>query len=350
MLKGCGDRWILNLPNYFPGLKRWVKSRHILGRRIFGLILFIAQTMPAHPVFPVHFPGDNGFTMREEVNSRMEAELEGQQPAAPFIAGPFDLLSVSFTGREAQLDQLGKWLKSSSTQWTVRCLIHGMPGVGKSQLALEFAQRAFETQEYSYILWISASTEEKLTQGFVSLLDKLNIRDTSPDQNARVVATREWLERSHERKSDRWLLIFDNVNLQTSESIRSMLPRTHPGGAMLFTSRNEDVAFNLSTHRNQELSTLDLQPFSELEAARFLFRDAGLSDERLTDASEAEVKDLANILGRLPLAIDQAASFMKLGYSVKDLLELHRSDERINVSHSSVLTLSFAYVYKTFDC
>jgi len=113
---------------------------------------------------------------------------------------------------------------------------------------------------------------------------------------------------------------------------------------MLFTSRNKDVAFNLSTHRNQELITLELQPFSEREATGFLSRVAGLSAsaERITDVNDAEVKDLANIVGRLPLAIDQAAAFMRLGYSVKDTLDLHRSDERLKVSHSPDLSLSLA--------
>jgi NB-ARC domain len=127
-------------------------------------------------------------------------------------------------------------------------------------------------------------------------------------------------------------LIFDNVDLTTSENLRSMLPRTHPGGAVLFTTRNEDVALNVSTHRNQDPNALDLQPFSESEAVRFLFRVAGLPDEQRTDASREHAGDLANIVGRLPLAIDQAASFMKLGYSVEDLLELHRGDDRLKVS------------------
>jgi GTPase SAR1 family protein len=334
------------LPNHFPGLKRWLNSKVSLGKRILKLILSIAKTMPAHPGspvgFPVQFPRDNGLTTREEVNFRLETELEEQQFASPFIEGPFSLLSVNFTGREAQLDQLGQWSKSHSSQSTVRYLIHGMPGVGKSQLALQFAQNVFETKEYSYVLWISASSEDKLTQGFVSLLDKLGIRDTSAsDQSVRVAASRRWLEYSHKGGSDRWLLIFDNVDVKTSQILRSMLPRTHPGGAMLFTARNEDVAFNLSTHRNQRLITLELQPFSEREATEFLSRVTGFSDKRLTDASDAELKDLANTVGRLPLAIDQTAAFMRLGYSVKDMLDLHRSDERLKVSHSPALTPSF---------
>jgi hypothetical protein len=130
-----------------------------------------------------------------------------------------------------------------------------------------------------------------------------------------------------------------NVDLKSSQILGSMLPRAHPGEAMLFASRNEDVAFNLSTHRNQKLKTLESQPFSELEATEFLSRVAGLSDEKHKDASDAEVKDLANIVGQLPLAIDQAAAFIRLGYSVKDMLDLHGSDERLNVSHSPDLTL-----------
>ena len=325
------------------GLEETAEQQNYPRKRILELILSIAQAMPAHPGFPMQFSRDNGFAIREEVNSRLETELERQHSASPFLDGPFDLLSVSFTGREAELDQLGQWVKSRSTQSTVRYLVHGMPGVGKSQLALQFAQNAFETKEYSYILWISASSEEKVTQGFVSLFDKLGIRDTAAsDQSVRVAALRRWLECSHEGKSDRWLLIFDNVDRKTSQILRSMLPRTHPGGAILFTSRNEDVALNLSTHRNQELITLELQPFSEREATGFLSRVAGLSAERITDANDADVKDLANIVGRLPLAIDQAAAFMRLGYSVKDMLDLHRSDERLKVSHSPDPTLPLA--------
>jgi GTPase SAR1 family protein len=281
------------------------------------------------PVLSVPFSRDG----RKEFISNMEARLEAQHCGPPFIDGPFDLLSVSFTGREMQLDQLSQWLKPSASNMSLRCLVHGMPGVGKSQLALQLAQNVFESKEYSYILWISASSAEKLTQGFVSFLHKLDITDTTTsDQNARVAATRRWLEQSHEWTSDRWLLIFDNVDLKTSENLRSMLPRTHFGGAVLFTTRNEDVAFNVSTHRDQDLHALDLQPFSESEAVKFLFRVSDLPDQQRTDASRAHAGDLANIVGRLPLAIDQAASFMKLGYSVEDLLELHRGDDRLKVS------------------
>jgi AAA ATPase domain len=84
---------------------------------------------------------------REEVVPKMEARLEAQHCGSPFIDGPFDLLSVSFTGREMQLDQLGQWLKPSASNTSLRCLVHGMPGVGKSQLALQFAQNVFESKE-----------------------------------------------------------------------------------------------------------------------------------------------------------------------------------------------------------
>jgi hypothetical protein len=261
--------------------------------------------------------------------------------AVPFIDGPFDLLSSSFTAREKQLDQLGQWLKARSTDSSVRCLVHGMPGVGKSQLALQFSQSVWDSKEYTYVLWISASSAEKLTQGFVSLLDRLDVTDASTsDQNARVVATRQWLERSHESTRDRWLLIFDNVNLKTSENLRGILPRTHPGGAILFTSRNENVAPNLLTPQYQEFNTLDLPPFSESEAEKLLFRVAGPLDEQQNDASRSDAKELVNIVGRLPLAIDQAAAFMKLGYSVEDLLKLYQGEERLKVGQNSNFLLT----------
>jgi len=76
----------------------------MLGKRILELIMSIVQKIPAHPGFPVQFPRYNGFAIREEVDSRLETELEGRQFTSPFLEGPFGHLSVSFTGREAQLE------------------------------------------------------------------------------------------------------------------------------------------------------------------------------------------------------------------------------------------------------
>jgi hypothetical protein len=46
-----------------------------------------------------------------------------------------------------------------------------MPGLGKTQVALKYAELASKEKRYPYIFWISAASIDKLIQGFSKLLD-----------------------------------------------------------------------------------------------------------------------------------------------------------------------------------
>jgi len=47
-----------------------------------------------------------------------------------------------------------------------RCAVYAMPGMGKMQLALQYARLSYNQGQYSAIFWISGMTVEKLNQGF----------------------------------------------------------------------------------------------------------------------------------------------------------------------------------------
>ncbi|KAL4736629.1 hypothetical protein BDV11DRAFT_172696 [Aspergillus similis] len=246
----------------------------------------------------------------------------------PFIKGPFDLIARTFIGRQKELHILNEWLRLSAGDQAARYLIQGMPGVGKSQLTLQLAKAAFDSKTFSWVLWTPASTVEKVNQGLASLADR--IRGPGSDASGQTSATnltKHWLQHSHESTAERWLLVFDNVDHETSDNLRRILPETHPGGAVIFTSRYENLVANLASPVQREpLNTLHVAPFSELEAEELLLATAHVDKK-----ADSRAKELVNLIGRLPLAIDQAGAFMRLGYDAGDLLRLYRENDRFQI-------------------
>jgi hypothetical protein len=120
---------------------------------------------------------------------------------APFNDAPIDNLSTHFTGRKRELALIEKAFERRRDV-PLRCALHGNQGVAKSQLTYSWAKSTFARRENSYIMWISATTVEKLFQGFSRLLRFVNHRDQShPEQKARLDAARRWDQASslHQR-------------------------------------------------------------------------------------------------------------------------------------------------------
>jgi hypothetical protein len=123
---------------------------------------------------------------------------------------PVDLLTANFTGRHKDLDFLLQVFRAqtSSAEQDVptRCGVHGMPGVGKTQLILQFARITFAQLLYSHVFWMSATTTDKLIEGMTKILDIVGHPERSrSDQNAKLTAARLWLEDSQRIEGIRWL-------------------------------------------------------------------------------------------------------------------------------------------------
>jgi replication-associated recombination protein RarA len=69
-----------------------------------------------------------------------------------------------FVGRDEELDKMHKTLQHDGTRKTD--VLHGLGGMGKTQLALAHAQR--HEQEYSAVFWINSKSEDTLKQGYVA--------------------------------------------------------------------------------------------------------------------------------------------------------------------------------------
>src|SRR6266568_6822785 len=113
----------------------------------------------------------------------------------PYPRNPF------FTGREELLTRLTTTLKTGpATALTQPQAISGLGGIGKTQVAVEYAYRSHA--DYQAVFWVRADTRENVVSDFVTLagLLKLPEKDTQ-DQMIAVNAVREWL-RTHKQ----WLL------------------------------------------------------------------------------------------------------------------------------------------------
>ena len=205
-----------------------------------------------------------------------------------------------FSGREETLAELSEAVSSAHLLAVVA--LHGMGGVGKTQLALEYAYR--NADRYKLVAWIRAEEPETLAADYCAIGSELHFPETT-DERKRIALVRSWLERN-----DGWLLVFDNA--PKPDAIRAFLPRTHTGH-ILVTSR-------LSSWRALAAS-MPVEVLSDHEAVEFLLARTGEQDEDLAG-------ELAQELGRLPLALEEAAAYMEAtGRSMASYLPLLREKQ-----------------------
>jgi Tfp pilus assembly protein PilF len=192
--------------------------------------------------------------------------------------------NVHFTGREDELADLSKSLASNDPVRRVQ-VISGLGGVGKTQLALEFVYR--NKANYKIIWWINADEPATLALGYAKLATHLGMHvpeGTSLDD------IRHALRRKLNERKD-WLLIFDNV--AGADDIKNYLPQDRVGH-VLITSRNPNWG---AIGR-----PLLLKPMKRVDSVQFLLHRTG------TSKPDTAVGMLAQALGDLPLAMEQAAA------------------------------------------
>jgi hypothetical protein len=144
-----------------------------------------------------------------------------------------------------------------------------------------------------------------------------------------------------------WLLVFDGADVDYDVVEHFFPPGV--GGNVLISTRIRNM-IRLSRPSYAFLEVIEME---EEAAIELLFRSAKMKSD-IADKSMKEAREIVEILCYLPLAIDQAGSFIADGvYSINDYLRLYeRQQTRIAMFDSPKFKGSSRYkraVYSTWD-
>ncbi|WP_172386299.1 tetratricopeptide repeat protein [Streptomyces sp. MNP-20] len=180
-------------------------------------------------------------------------------------------------------------------------LLTGMGGVGKTQLAADYARAAWSdtsaTGGLDVLVWIAASDRSSIVTGYAQAGIELCRADPNdPEQAARSFLS--WLTPKAAAQPCRWLIVLDDVT--DPDDVKGLWPPTSPHGRALVTTRRRDAA--LATDGRH---TVEVGLFTPDEALAYLSTSLTGHDE-----PAADLMALAEALGHLPLALSQAAAYI----------------------------------------
>jgi len=219
---------------------------------------------------------------------------------------PFDSIGTLFKGREDELKAVRKSLltrPAHATAVTSKQAIHGLGGVGKTRFAVEYAHR-YGT-EYSARLYANADTPSALTSNMAALVHVLDLPEKEEkEQPKQLEAVERWL-----RMHAGWLLILDNVDTAEAQSAVNAVFPNLTTGHVLITSRLTDWGTGVNA---VELDVLSLPASTEflLERTERKAETPTAPARQLTDTDPDEAESLAEELGRLALALEQAGAYI----------------------------------------
>lgn len=286
-----------DVPPLLRGLIR--KELHGLDENEAVAALLEAVDGPSRPVESVAYPGaDDAGSGADSAGPRADdtgpdAAPDGARPRLPRDDDRPEVWNVSrrnldFSGREAEITRLRVGFLGGR-QAAVQAL-HGMGGIGKTQIALEYAYR-FASQ-YDLVWWIDAEQADQIPVHFTELADRLGIAkpDAGTEHNARILL-------QHLRTRHRWLVILDNA--EHPDQIEPWMP--DGTGHTLITSRNPN--WRGLAHQT------GLDVFTRTDSLAYL-------EARLPSISADEADVLAEAVGDLPLALAQAAGVIGSGMTL----------------------------------
>ena len=261
-----------------------------------------------------------------------------------------------FCGRSKELDTLrAQALAKPTLSGCVTSVVCGLGGTGKTSLAVEYVWQ-LKKEFTGGIFWISGESTSLFQITLSDMACQIGTLESEFSQT--LSKTLHWLQSS----DDRWCVVLDN--LDERELSREMIQfiqghwKREAHGHLVVTTRREprevtDVGI-------EEESCIELKSFGSEEGIQFIKIRTGKNNE----GEDTSVAEIVQELGGLPLALEQAAAYVKFlccsfakylqQYRDQKLGLLNRRKARHPAEHTSpdrlaVLTtwsLNFEYISK----
>jgi tetratricopeptide (TPR) repeat protein len=178
-------------------------------------------------------------------------------------------------------------------------VLQGTGGSGKTQLAIDCCRQAEKNLRFIATFWIDASSTISVMRSYKAIASRLSkkVPDNSNQEILVSVVQDTLRELQH-----RWLVVFDNYDNPTAfkdQLITYYIP-TGRNGSILFTSRCGDSA------RLGHYICIEVSKMTEQESRKLLLDGKPSNEEK-----EAQASMIASALGDFPLALDQAAAYIR---------------------------------------
>ncbi|OAQ99620.1 hypothetical protein LLEC1_04744 [Akanthomyces lecanii] len=233
-----------------------------------------------------------------QIEETLSSASSGAQSSPPQVLStlPFPR-NFLFSGRNDLLQEMYNALlvcPSNEVDVLRSMALVGIGGIGKTQIALEYAYRF--RGRYSGIFWVRSETEMELQQSLAALAKELGLCQGAVAEDKAVELVTSWLNSNPliELTAHSWLLVFDNA--EHVSTIRRYWPH-NPRGNVIVTSQKHSFG-GLAT------SQVTVQPLSTEEGSSLI-----LSHMHLDDSARPQAEELSVELGGCPLAIAHYAGF-----------------------------------------
>ncbi|KAK3938526.1 P-loop containing nucleoside triphosphate hydrolase protein [Diplogelasinospora grovesii] len=243
--------------------------------------------------------------------------------SASFVTIPF-CRDSDFVNRGDILEQIHQRCSEPAS----RVALVGLGGVGKSQLAIEFAHRIAAGPADTWVFWVHAGTQARVEEGFTAIAHAVKLAGRNQPKANIPQLVYGWLSNEG---NGRWMIILDSADDRDvfygvssdreGQPLAKYLPQSR-NGSIIVTTRDKDLAFRLTgNHRN----IIEVGPMSQADALTLL-------QKKLRQLSETDAAaNLVQALDYIPLAISQAAAYIQARAprsSVEEYLAKFREGER----------------------
>jgi MinD-like ATPase involved in chromosome partitioning or flagellar assembly/tetratricopeptide (TPR) repeat protein len=219
--------------------------------------------------------------------------------------------NLNFTGRTGDLGRLRDELRGYAPGSVSPVVLHGLGGVGKTQVALEYAHR-FRT-DYDIVCWLDCAQPAFVDAALGDLAEPLRKEfNLNVARSLNVTETTRQVLEALSHSDLRWLLVYDNAD--DVDVILPLVPSA--GGQIIITSRSR-------AWTDHGARLLPVEVFTRDESVAHL-------RQRVPSIVRAEAEQIARAVGNLPLAVATTGAWLAdTGFTVSEFLnQLARQPHR----------------------
>ncbi|KAF2175506.1 TPR-like protein [Zopfia rhizophila CBS 207.26] len=198
-----------------------------------------------------------------------------------------------------------------------RAALVGLGGVGKSQIAIEYAYQVRDESPTTWAFWVHGGTRARFEEGYRRIAEATRMDGWDNPKADVLRRVRSWL---CDESNGRWVMVVDNADdsdvffppLHRTQAVRATIPGQageplldflpqSPNGSILVTSRSQDVAHRLTGSHS---SIIEVKPMDEDDALALLQKKLSFN------VNKGNAVELTHALDYMPLAITQAAAYI----------------------------------------